>query len=173
MLDRIHKIAEIVAAAAIVGSLIFVGIQLKQNTSAMDAEQRMTAMNIWSQQGLAIATNENLAKEMERFTYPALKQAIGQDSGRRQVMAFVTVTMNTVENQHRQFLDGNISQEEWFNFRNGLLANMASVEAYAEYWKSARNIHSPEFAELVDELFLAAAETRRLYIERVERTDDT
>jgi hypothetical protein len=37
MLDRIHKISEIVAAAAIVGSLIFVGIQMNQNTSALRA----------------------------------------------------------------------------------------------------------------------------------------
>lgn len=35
MLDRIHKISEIIAAFAIVGSLIFVGIQVDQNTQAI------------------------------------------------------------------------------------------------------------------------------------------
>jgi hypothetical protein len=29
-------------------------------------------------------------------------------------MSYVTVTMNAVENQHRQFLDGNLSEEEWY-----------------------------------------------------------
>jgi hypothetical protein len=165
MLDRIHKIAEIVAAFAIVGSLVFVGIQLKQNTSAMDAEQRMAAMNIWSQQGLAIATNDGLAKELERFKYPVFKETVGQDIGRRQVIAFVAVIMNTVENQHRQFLDGNLSEEEWNNFRNGMIANLFSIKAYADYWENARPIHSPRFAKLFDELLVVAAERRRIYIE--------
>lgn len=111
MLDRFHKLAEIVAAFAIV------------------------------------------------------RETIGQDSGRRQAMAFVTVTMNTVENQYRQFLDGNMSQEEWFNFKNGLIANMSSIETYAEYWQDARHIHSPKYAELVDELFLVAAERTQLFVE--------
>lgn len=35
MLGRVHKIADIVAAFAVVGSLIFVGIQLQQSTKAM------------------------------------------------------------------------------------------------------------------------------------------
>ena len=35
MLDRIHKISEIVAAFAIVASLIFVGVQVSQITGAL------------------------------------------------------------------------------------------------------------------------------------------
>ena len=41
MLDRIHKIAEIVAAFAIVGSLIFVGIQIRQVAENRRNEARL------------------------------------------------------------------------------------------------------------------------------------
>jgi hypothetical protein len=171
MLDRVHKVAEIVAAFAIVGSLIFVGIQLRQNTSAMDAEQRTAAMNIWSQQGMAVATSKSLSEEIERFSYPFFKEVPGSDAGRIQVMSYVTVTMNTVENQHRQFLDGNLSEEEWTNFRNGMVANLTSIKAYADYWENARPIHSPRFAKLFDELLVEAAERRRLYTKSIGYTE--
>lgn len=39
MLDRIHKISEIIAAVAIIASLVFVGLQLGQNTRAIQSQE--------------------------------------------------------------------------------------------------------------------------------------
>jgi hypothetical protein len=39
MLDRVHKISEIIGAIALVASLIFVGIQINQNTRAVRAQE--------------------------------------------------------------------------------------------------------------------------------------
>ena len=47
MLDRVHKIAEIIAAFAIVGSLIFVGLQLNQNTQAIAAQEDSSTYLPW------------------------------------------------------------------------------------------------------------------------------
>ena len=49
MLDRIHKIAEIVAAFAIVGSLLFVGIQMQQNTEALETGLEQNASHRWQE----------------------------------------------------------------------------------------------------------------------------
>lgn len=47
MLDKIHNIAEIIAAFAIVGSLIFVGVQIDQNTQAIEAQEDAAAYMPW------------------------------------------------------------------------------------------------------------------------------
>jgi hypothetical protein len=47
MLDRIHKVAEIVASFAIVGSLIFVGVQVSQNTEAVDVQRDDANWSQW------------------------------------------------------------------------------------------------------------------------------
>jgi hypothetical protein len=47
MLEKIHKVSEIVAAFAIVGSLIFVGLQLGQNTQAVEAQEDDSAYASW------------------------------------------------------------------------------------------------------------------------------
>jgi hypothetical protein len=47
MLDRIHKIAEILAAVAIVFSLVFVGLQIKQNTRAIASQEDSSVWLPW------------------------------------------------------------------------------------------------------------------------------
>lgn len=74
MLDRAHQIADIVAAFAVVGSLIFVGIQLQQNAKAMGVENRQSAMNGWNETTLAVATNEQLAEQWVARVTQCLKK---------------------------------------------------------------------------------------------------
>ena len=61
MLDRIHKVAEIVASIAIVGSLIFVGVQVSQNTKAVDAQQDNAIWSQWITLTGMVATSPDLA----------------------------------------------------------------------------------------------------------------
>ena len=166
MLDRIHKISEIVAAFAIVGSLVFVGIQLQQNTSALLVDGQQSAMAVWNDTSLAVATNERLAELMSASRYPEFQAAEGGGSESRQVLTFVTASMNSIENQYLQFLDGNLSEEIWNGFRSGLLSELTTLEIYNQYWAFAKSFHSPRYQLLVEELMLIADEQRRQYRER-------
>ena len=95
MLDRFHKISEIIAAFAIVGSLVFVGIQLNQNTSALLVDSQQSAMAAWNDTSLAIATNERLAGLISESRYPEFKAAEAGGSESRQALTFITASMNT------------------------------------------------------------------------------
>lgn len=166
MLDRVHKISEIVAAFAIVGSLIFVGIQLQQNTSALMVDSQQSAMAVWNDTSLAVATNERLAELMSASRYPEFKATESGSSENRQVLNFVAASMNSIENQYLQFLDGNLSKEIWNGFRSGLLSELITLEIYNQYWAFAKNFHSPRYQALVEELMLIADEQRKQYRER-------
>ena len=166
MLDRFHKISEIIAAFAIVGSLVFVGIQLNQNTSALLVDSQQSAMAAWNDISLAIATNERLAGLISESRYPEFKAAEAGGSESRQALTFITASMNSIENQYLQYLDGILPEEIWNGFRSGLLSELITLEIYSEYWSFAKNFHSPRFQTLVEELMLIADEQRRQYRER-------
>jgi hypothetical protein len=164
MLDRIHKIAEIVAAFAIVMSLVFVGIQLQQNTAAMGVENRQSAMNAWINVGLAVATNESLSDKLDKGSYPVYRQV----DSKRQVLNWVSTQLNITEHQYLQFLDGNLSEETWKGFKEALHLNFRGSQLYNEYWRFGRQYHSSRFQSLVDELIPVETENRRRDIENME-----
>ena len=61
MLDRIHKVSEIVAAFAIVGSLIFVGIQMLQNNRIAIANAEIDIRSNFAPINEAIMSNGEIA----------------------------------------------------------------------------------------------------------------
>jgi len=172
MLDRIHKISEIIAAFAIVGSLIFVGLQVNQNTKSMDADQRLSAMNVWGDMAMAIATNDALADRLMEDRFPALKMDPSRTGRDRQYLMWISASMNTLESQYLLYLDGNLSEEIWTNFREGLISNFVTLQSFELYWQYNRQVHSPRFRTLVDELAPVAAERRQAIAERVGYTSE-
>lgn len=171
MLDRVHKIAEIIATFAIVASLIFVGVQVKQNTIAMGAASRQSAMNAWNENALALATNEQLAKQWVQHRYPVFSEAQELDAGFAQVFMYISSSLNTIENQYLAYLDGNLDEEAWAGFKSGLIRVLIEFESYAVYWEFNSNAHSARFQLLVDELMLEAKERRQRYADSVEFTE--
>lgn len=61
MLDRVHKISEIVASAAIIASLIFVGVQVNQNTRTIDAQVDNSVWLPWVTVQQMIGSSPDLA----------------------------------------------------------------------------------------------------------------
>lgn len=66
MLDQIHIISEIVAAFAIVGSLIFVGLQLNQNTQAISSQEDSSAYMPWLSLSQMIVPSSDFADILVR-----------------------------------------------------------------------------------------------------------
>jgi hypothetical protein len=163
MLDRVHKISEIVAAFAIVGSLVFVGIQLQQNTSAIDAERKQSAMNAWNATTLAVATSETLSNQIMEAVYPIYQQ----QNDDHQAQLWVSAQLNTIEHQYLQLLNGELSEEMWQGFENGLHDMFRNSQVHADYWQYGRKYHSRRFQALVDELIPVEAEKRQRHIEEM------
>ncbi len=59
-MDRVHKISEIIASFAIVASLLFVGLQVSQNTDALKDNAVQTSAASWQEITLTLATDEGL-----------------------------------------------------------------------------------------------------------------
>jgi hypothetical protein len=124
MLDRIHKIAEIVAAFAIVGSLVFVGMQMQQNTSAIRSSAAQANSDSWQNLTLTMANNPKLA-ELWAATVITPENFEGQISPELlQIIAFISANTKSMETNYHQWLSGNLSDELFSAARSGFVQQL-------------------------------------------------
>src|SRR5436305_11474558 len=62
--EQISYLAQIVASVGVIVSLIFVGLQIKQNTGALQREEHNSTMTQWTVIRMAIAKNRDIAELM-------------------------------------------------------------------------------------------------------------
>jgi hypothetical protein len=62
--EQISYLAQIVASVAVVLSLMFVALQIKQNTSALQRNEHNSTMAQWTVIRMAIAGNRDIAELM-------------------------------------------------------------------------------------------------------------
>lgn len=62
--EQISYLAQIVASAAVVASLIFVALQIKQNTAALQRNEHNSTMAQWTVIRMGIAGNRDIAELM-------------------------------------------------------------------------------------------------------------
>ena len=62
--EQISDLAQIVASVAVVASLIFVALQIKQNTSALQRNEHNFTMEQWTVIRMAIAKHRDIAELM-------------------------------------------------------------------------------------------------------------
>src|SRR5438309_11734010 len=62
--EQISYLAQIVASVGVIVSLIFVGLQIRQNTGALQRNEHNSTMTQWTVIRMAIATNRDIAELM-------------------------------------------------------------------------------------------------------------
>src|SRR3954451_10706762 len=63
-LEQLSYLAQIIAAVGVIASLIFVGLQIKHNTAALQRNEHNSTMAQWTVIRQAIATNRDIAELM-------------------------------------------------------------------------------------------------------------
>jgi hypothetical protein len=157
MLDRFHKMAEIIASIAIVGSLIFVGIQVNQNTDATRASNAQVAMQVWSDHAMAMATSESLAHTYMDGIHPELLEIANLTVNEVRINMWWSASVRSVESNYLEWLAGNVSDELWFSHRQTLLSSYVTSLGMQSYWASQAENHSQPFRELMKEISTEAA----------------
>ena len=63
-IEHLSYLAQIVSSVAVVASLIFVGLQVRQNTGALQRNEHNSTMTQWTVIRMAIAKNRDIAELM-------------------------------------------------------------------------------------------------------------
>lgn len=151
--DAIGAIGEIIGAAAVVASLVYLATQIRQATKMSRATTRNAiaesaqrlAQDLTENQGMA----EIIVKHVSEIPLDPVETLRLQGRCHRD--------MRHYENIYYQARAGLLSDDEWFGFRKYLMA-LFEVDAYREYWKHEGELYSEVFRDEIDSILQDSAE---------------
>ena len=158
MLDRIHKLSEILAAVAVILSLVFVGMQLRDNTKAVRASMAQASVANWADSSMAVATNDELIGAIRADFYPVRTP---QTKDQLRASWYANWDLKTSEFSYLQWLDGNLSDDLWQGWRSGLVSAFALQKVYERDWPGSRRQYSSRFQALVNKEIIPEARAAR------------
>ena len=138
--EAIGAVAEIVGAAAVVITLAYLAVQIRNSTRIARSATRQAIAEMATAMGTDLVADKEL-------TAVLLKDFKGEDVDevdRVRLLARSYIAMRHYENIHYQFLTGMIEKDEWLGFRQNLKA-MLEWRSTKEYWKNERHYYSDAF----------------------------
>ena len=140
-LDKVHKVGELIAATAVVLSLIFVGFQIS------DGNRETRSATIQAALDSEMAFQAELARHAGTWSKLSQGQALAEGEETARAMALFGMLMTVYENQFHQYNSGYLSRPP-----SELLETAVYLPIF-ELWRvtGGATSRSPEFMRLADE----------------------
>ena len=136
-------IIEIIGITAIVGSLVFLAIEVRHNTRAVDAAEMNNIWNAWREAVfLPVMENPEFA---ELLTRESRGEPIS-DAEFLQVFMYRTAQFDIWAQLFDLHKDGVISDEKWAYWDAGIW-NMLQVDEMYAAWSQVSGVYDPEFQD--------------------------
>jgi hypothetical protein len=149
---RWSQAADLVGTAAVVVSLIYVGLQVRQNTAAIQTSTSQDVYEQYQEQALLVMESAEMAEIVLRADRsPAEMSAV--DSLRYD--RYLNVTINLYEAIYTNALQGTMEQD----LAAGWLAGMGTLQCRAgmpEYWTRLKGSYHAAFREAMDSAYTTA-----------------
>ena len=146
--EAIGAIGEIMAAAGVIGSLIFVGWQMLQNTNALHTATSHSHMEIYTSLSMSIAENRELAT---LWSSGLADFSSLDDVDRVRFLSVASSVFQYYETSYVQHSKGNLDDELWNNIEKQL-RDMTATPGVVSWWELRRHWYSVRFSSLVESL---------------------
>ena len=145
--DAIGAIGEIIGAGAVVATLGYLAVQIRQNTKVARSATRQSIAE------MTINLNADLVEDrtMAQTLANDLQGETLEIADRIRLLSRSYRAMRNWENIHCQFLSGMLSADEWRGFRLNLKATM-EWRSMQEYWKNEHQFYSEAFQSEVSDI---------------------
>jgi len=150
-LSDLANIAEIVGSIAVVISLGYLAIQVRQNTKSVRNSTLQSNTALWS----SLLTN---------LAEPGIVEAYAAgisgtpDTRPLQYTQFFLICRGlfvAFENQYYQFREGALDQETYEGYERAISQQLLAFPGFRLWWRQSRNVFSPKFVAHVDEMIRA------------------
>lgn len=147
-LDDLGNIGEFIGAAAVVVSLLYLGVQIRQNTRSLRAAAHQSITVHIAELNRTIVEHADVARIMER----GLKDlsALSPEEQRR-FHNYNSARFRHYDNLFYQYRAGMLEKSQWTGFHN-LLAFHLMHPGIAAWWKDNTPYYSSEFVAHVHTL---------------------
>jgi hypothetical protein len=148
MLDRVHKISEVIAAFALVASLVFVGIQISQNTKTTKIATSTATIGNW----IDISRDFSLNGEMSELWVRGEDWKSLSKVDRYRLVVHINAAFRSLELSYLHWLDGNLDDRLWHGTQSTLQGWLNGAQVLAVWEGIQRTASSAKFAQYVDSL---------------------
>ena len=152
--EAISTIAEIVGAIAVIVTLAYLAVQIRDNTRMARSATRQAIAETAMTHGTNLVSDKELMATL-------LKDLKGQDVDEvnwTRLMAHNYITMRHYENIYYQHLTGMIEPDEWRGFRENLKA-VLEWRSMRQFWKNEGHYYSDAFRAEVSAIQSELSET--------------
>lgn len=146
---RINDWLALVANVAVVGGIVFLAIEIRQNNELLRSESR---------QALVANDVASLSANFQNADVFAKLVSDGELSAEDQLrLSFMfAIDLRNREFEYFQYVNGLLDEQAWLAYRHVILINHSAGPGRKWWDEIGRGIVDPEFAGLVDELLLDA-----------------
>ena len=152
-LSDLSNLGTFVSAIAVVASLIFVGVQLRQNTKAVRAAASQAHTAHWQAMLTPVIENEDVA-DIYRRGLSGMESLTDNECVR--FIVLIGAMFRFAESARLQWLHGHLENGHWLNMERNLAA-LASQPGFKGYWALRRDWYEPDFQVWFEALPIQAA----------------
>jgi hypothetical protein len=144
-LESLGNIGDLIGGVAVVVTLVYLAIQIKKNSSAVQMNALQTLQNEANQANIAVASNPELARVLA-----AAEAGIDKLSPveRYQFDYFAVHFFETYESAFHMHARGHIDSEIWASWKLGF--RNEPTPAFLDYWDLENEDYLPTFREFVE-----------------------
>lgn len=148
--EAIGAIGEVVGAIGVIATLVYLALQIRQNSNVVRSATRQAVSTAQTEMGLQIAINPELGAATARITSSDTASSITDDAIRDEYL--LRAIMRMFENQFYQNKDGTFDDALWAGYREHMKA-VFNAPTFPGWWEAHRAIYSTDFAAFVETHF--------------------
>jgi len=152
-------IAEVIGLVGIVGSLVFVGLEVKQNSVATRASTNAAVADAFRELNLVLASSPELARAMVASVDDPEELSLEEIT---MALAFWRALFHTWSNGHRQWTNETLDQVIYESIISEISTYGRNIDGMGRSmrwaWERERFIFNSEFQLFVDELIGAGSD---------------
>ena len=146
---KLNDLLTLIANVAVVGGIVFLAIEIRQNNELLQSESRQTLV---SNDVTSLTAN---LEHVDVFARLAAKEELSAEDQLRLSFMFMLDLRNR-EFEYFQYVNGLLDEKTWLAYRHVIVVNHSSDLGRTWWNEVGQGIVDPEFAKLVDELLIDA-----------------
>jgi hypothetical protein len=149
-LTQIANMAEILGVILIVVSVIYVAIQINQNTLAIRSDTAQAVHNGWGEVYGRISSNSELAGILVKGS-PSIDKL--NDVEKTLFIAFWMQTLLTWQNAYYQSKTGSLDKDHWQTMEKTSIQIYLTSPGYREFWAIRKVLLPEDFVQYLEQKF--------------------
>lgn len=145
-LSELASIAEIVGGIAVVISLIYLALEVRQNTISLRNATLQSNTALWS----SLLSNLASPEIVQAYSSGIAGKADIQPGQYTQFFLACRALFVAFENQYYQFRHGALDRETYLGYERAISEQLLAFQGIRLWWRQSHGVFSPAFAERVD-----------------------